>query len=89
MSGSEVRISPLLRNDRNSMDARYIVLILWTLFSLAHTELYLAIASIFRRFNFELYDTDLSDIELKHDFFLPSPKLDSAGLRVKVVSVAR
>jgi hypothetical protein len=55
---------------------------------LAHAELYLAVASVFRRFTFELYDTDLSDIELKHDFFLPSPKLDSEGLRVKVTSVA-
>jgi hypothetical protein len=55
--------------------------------SLAHAELYLAVASVFRRFTFELYDTDLSDIELKHEFFLPSPKLDSKGLRVKVTSV--
>ncbi|KAH7417587.1 putative cytochrome P450 [Cadophora sp. MPI-SDFR-AT-0126] len=56
--------------------------------NLAHTELYLAVASIFRRFSFELYETDISDIELKHDFFMPSPKLDSEGLRVKVTSVA-
>jgi hypothetical protein len=54
--------------------------------SLAHTELYLAIATIFRRFEFELYDTDISDIEL--DFFLPSSKLDSKGVRVKVTSLS-
>ncbi|KAL3422375.1 cytochrome p450 family protein [Phlyctema vagabunda] len=56
--------------------------------NLATAELYLSLATIFRRFTFELYDTDFSDIELKHDFFLPSPKLDSKGLRVKVMSVA-
>ena len=55
--------------------------------SLAYAELYLCLAALFRRFTFELYDSDVSDIELKHDFFLPSPKLDSKGLRVKVVSI--
>lgn len=55
--------------------------------SLAHAELYLVLATVFRRFTFELFDTDISDIELAHDFFLPSPKLDSKGLRVKVTSV--
>ncbi|CZR51378.1 related to cytochrome P450 CYP3/CYP5/CYP6/CYP9 subfamilies [Phialocephala subalpina] len=55
--------------------------------NLAHAELYLALATVFRRFTFELFDTDVSDIELAHDFFLPSPKLDSKGLRVKVTSV--
>ena len=54
---------------------------------MAHAELYLAIATLFRRFTFELYDTDISDVELAHDFFLPSPKLDSKGVRVKVTSV--
>lgn len=50
-------------------------------------ELYLAVASVFGQFTFELYDTDFSDIELKHDFFLPSPKLDFKGLGIKFTSV--
>ncbi|TVY83338.1 Cytochrome P450 monooxygenase sdnE [Lachnellula suecica] len=54
--------------------------------NLAHAELYLALATVFRRFTFELYNTDISDIELAHDFFSPSPKLDSKGVRVKVIS---
>ena len=41
-------------------------------------------AAVFRKFEFELYQTELSDIELAHDFFLPSPKLDSKGVRVLV-----
>ena len=52
--------------------------------SLAHAELYMAMAAVFRNFEFELYQTDLSDVELAHDFFLPSPRLDSKGVRVKV-----
>ena len=52
--------------------------------SLAHAELYMTLASVFRNFEFELYRTDLSDVELAHDFFLPSPRLDSEGVRVKV-----
>jgi hypothetical protein len=49
--------------------------------------MYLSLAAIFRRFTFELYETDVSDVELAHDFFLPSPKLDSEGVRVKVKTV--
>ncbi|KAF1814179.1 cytochrome P450, variant [Eremomyces bilateralis CBS 781.70] len=55
--------------------------------NLAYLELFTAIGSIFRRFRFELYETDLSDVIIVHDFFLPSPKLDSKGVRVKVVNV--
>lgn len=58
------------------------MLISW---SLAHAEIYLALATVFRNFTFELFNTDVTDIELVHDFFLPSPKLDSKGLRVKVI----
>jgi hypothetical protein len=42
---------------------------------------------MFRRFELELYETDFSDLELKHAFFLPVPKLDSKGVRVKVCAV--
>jgi hypothetical protein len=41
-------------------------------------------AAVFRKFEFELYQTELSDVELAHDFFLPSPRLDSKGVRVLV-----
>ena len=55
--------------------------------SLAYLEIYIVLAQIIRRFSLELYETDASDVELAHDFFLPSPKLDSKGVRVKVVTV--
>lgn len=50
-------------------------------------ELYLVLAHVFRRLKLELYETDESDVELAHDFFLPSPKLDSKGVRVRVVGM--
>lgn len=53
--------------------------------SLANAELYMTMAAVFRNFSFELYETDLTDVKLAHDFFLPSPKLDSKGVRVKVL----
>ncbi|KAI0487174.1 putative cytochrome P450 [Xylaria cf. heliscus] len=55
--------------------------------NLAYVELFRVIATLFRRFTFELYDTDISDIEIVHDFFVPSPKQETKGLRVKVTSV--
>ncbi|GAP90688.2 putative cytochrome P450 [Rosellinia necatrix] len=55
--------------------------------NLAYVELYRVLATLFRRFEFELYDTDISDVEIVHDFFVPSPKQDTKGLRVKVTSV--
>lgn len=39
---------------------------------------------MFRYFEFELYQTDKSDVDLAHDFFLPFPRLDSQGVRVTV-----
>jgi hypothetical protein len=52
--------------------------------SLANGELYMTLAGVFRSFKFDLYQTDISDVELVHDFFLPHPKMDSKGVRVKV-----
>ncbi|KAI0870058.1 cytochrome P450 [Hypoxylon argillaceum] len=42
--------------------------------NLANVELYRVLATLFRLFTFELYGTDISDIEIAHDFFVPSPK---------------
>ncbi|KAI7281198.1 hypothetical protein KC343_g935 [Hortaea werneckii] len=53
--------------------------------NLAYMELYIVLAQIFRRLVLELHSTDESDVELAHDFFLPSPRLDSKGVRVRVV----
>ncbi|KAK4631699.1 Cytochrome P450 monooxygenase sdnE [Fulvia fulva] len=55
--------------------------------NLAYMELYLMLGRLFRQFDLELYQTDESDVLLAHDWFLPSPKLDSKGIRVKVVGI--
>lgn len=46
----------------------------------------MALAAVFRRFTFELYETDVSDVGLAHDNFLPAAKMDSKGVRVRVMS---
>lgn len=55
--------------------------------NLATAELHLGLATLFRCYDFELFETDVSDVVVKHDFFLPSPKLDSKGVRVTVKKV--
>lgn len=53
---------------------------------LAYCELYLIMAAMYApgRFNFELYETDISDVEIEHDFFNAFHRLDSKGIRVLV-----
>lgn len=54
--------------------------------NLAWCELYLGMAAMFRNFRFELYDTDVTDAQVAHDFWLPSAKLDTKGIRVKIAA---
>ncbi|OJD24340.1 hypothetical protein ACJ73_04297 [Blastomyces percursus] len=56
--------------------------------NLAWAELYFAMGILFRRLDFDLHETDISDVELKHDFFVPRAKLDSKGVRVFVSKVS-
>lgn len=56
--------------------------------NLAYAELYLTFANVFRRFEMELFETERErDIDLKHDFFIPSPSLESRGLRALVIGL--
>ncbi|KAJ9609338.1 hypothetical protein H2200_005665 [Cladophialophora chaetospira] len=50
--------------------------------NLATAEIHLCLATLFRRYDFELFGTDVSDVTVVHDFFLPSARLDSKGVRV-------
>jgi len=52
--------------------------------SLAQAELYITLATIFSRFDFRLYETDVSDVEMVHGYLLPYPKWESKGVRVEV-----
>ncbi|KAL8830141.1 MAG: hypothetical protein Q9191_001602 [Dirinaria sp. TL-2023a] len=55
--------------------------------NLALAESHMALAAIFRKLGsrMELYDTDWErDVDVKHDFFLPTPSAESRGVRVKI-----
>ncbi|KAH6721507.1 cytochrome P450 family protein [Leptodontidium sp. MPI-SDFR-AT-0119] len=52
--------------------------------NLAQAELYITLAVVFSRFTFELYETDLSDVQMEHAYLVPYPKWDTKGVRVKV-----
>ena len=55
--------------------------------SLAQAELYIVLASVFRRFTFELHETDISDAEMAHGYLVPYSRFDSKGVRIKVKSI--
>lgn len=56
------------------------------LISFAQAEIYLAMAAIFRRFSLQLVDTDFKrDVETVRDCFLTEARLESRGIRIKVV----
>jgi len=52
---------------------------------LAGAELYLTLASMFRRFDFELFETTKADIEITWDAFAGGFRPESKGVRVMVV----
>jgi hypothetical protein len=47
-------------------------------------ELYITVATVYTRFGFELFETDESDVEMKHAYLVPYPKWESKGVRVHV-----
>lgn len=53
---------------------------------LAWAEMHLGLANMCApgRFEFELFETDLSDVKIEHDFFVAYPRLDTKGVRVSV-----
>jgi cytochrome P450 len=54
--------------------------------NLAYAEVYLGLATLIRRLGdrFELWETDISDVEIQYDRFVPCPKLDTNGIQVLV-----
>lgn len=52
--------------------------------NLASCLVYQTLATVFRKYELELFETDVSDTRLAHDYFMPVPKLDTKGIRVKV-----
>ncbi|KAJ2902593.1 hypothetical protein MKZ38_000354 [Zalerion maritima] len=54
--------------------------------NLAFAELYITIAKVFTRFEFELFETDTSDVEMEHAYLVPYTKWESQGIRVMVTN---
>ncbi|GAB1218048.1 hypothetical protein ATERTT37_007294 [Aspergillus terreus] len=52
--------------------------------SLARAEILMVISTLLQRFEFELYETTVEDVRVKHDIFIPFTKLDSEGVRVLI-----
>lgn len=50
-------------------------------------ELYIALATVTRRFETELFETTVDDVRIVRDFFVGVPRLDSKGVRAVVADV--
>ena len=52
-------------------------------YSLANAEVWLTLAAV-ARYDLELFETDVSDVEFRHDLQVAHPKLESKGIRAIV-----
>ncbi|KAI1497820.1 cytochrome P450 [Biscogniauxia marginata] len=55
---------------------------------MAYADLYIGLASFFRRFNCELFETERDAVDLYMDCFMPRAKPGTKGVRVKVLKTA-
>lgn len=54
---------------------------------LAYADLYIGLATFYRRFDCELYQTERDAVDLFMDLFVPRPKPGTKGVRVKVLGL--
>lgn len=66
----------------NFLDKSRINICLFT--SLARAEILLAVATIFREFEMELYETTIDDVRIVRDMFNGHPRKESQGVRVMI-----
>ena len=52
--------------------------------NLAYAEMYITLATLFRRYEMELFETGPVDVEVAHEYHIPQVKKGSKGLRVLV-----
>lgn len=50
--------------------------------------MYITLATIVRRFDMELFETGMEDVKMVHDFFVAAPRLNSKGVRIKVIGMS-
>ncbi|KAF2220603.1 putative cytochrome P450 [Elsinoe ampelina] len=55
--------------------------------NLTYAQAYLVIAKVFRRFDFDLYETDRRDVTIVRDCFNGQPYVGSKGVRARVIRV--
>jgi hypothetical protein len=53
-------------------------------YRLAYAEIFLTLAGIFRRFEFELFETTFDDVKMERDAFVAAARVGSKGVRVVV-----
>ena len=53
--------------------------------NLALAELYIGLATVFRRVKLELFETGLEAVEMKRDYAVPFPAEGTLGVRVRVL----
>ncbi|KAK1990315.1 cytochrome P450 [Colletotrichum falcatum] len=53
--------------------------------NLAYAELYITMATIVRRFEWEMFETTADDVVCKHDFFVAVADLESKGIRARML----
>ncbi|GIJ85129.1 hypothetical protein Asppvi_003985 [Aspergillus pseudoviridinutans] len=51
---------------------------------LAKAEILLSVPALLRRMDLELYETTVEDVAIKHEIFIPFPRMDSKGVRVLI-----
>ena len=52
--------------------------------NLAYAEITMVIAALFRRFEFELFDTNYEDVRIVRDVVAPDPRPSTKGVRIIV-----
>jgi len=52
--------------------------------NLAHAEIVLVIAAVFRRFNLEIFESSYEDVRIVRDVVAPDASRDSKGVRARV-----
>ena len=50
----------------------------------AMAELYIGLATVFRRLDMELYETERDAVDMAADYFVPIPKEETKGVRVLI-----
>jgi len=55
--------------------------------NVANAEMSMALAAV-AKYNLELFETDEEDVKFKYDYHVAHPKLDSKGVRAKVIGKA-